>query len=72
MNEFLGEYRREQKIKTHKSFHEDYDHRKKTISFKIAFIAASELHDFSLISYSQYFETKKSTTRHRQISTKIL
>lgn len=71
ISKLFGEDKEIQKIKSHKSFYEDYDHRKKTISSKIALEVACQNYDLKLIEYYQYFETKRRNNNRRQISTKI-
>jgi len=69
INTFTGENKK-QKLKIHKWFYEDYDHRMKTIDCKIAFYENSKNTSYEVASYLQYFETAKSKWT-RQRSTKI-
>lgn len=72
MNIYLGENKKEKKIKIHKWFYEDYDHRTKTISCKIALQNSAIKSGLEILNYYQYFENGTSKSRSRQRSTKII
>jgi len=68
----LGLNRWFMKVKLHKGFYQDYDHRKKTIDCKIVFIENLKNYNVDLITYNQYFESTKWKNKYRHMSTKIV